>query len=135
MLYGGEQIWPAYLSLISEKKMLRARALEFLDNTLAAEVRRDVFAAIDDTPKAEKLERAHKQYGIVVKSKREVLGGFLEPEVEGDSDDTALAAAALYAAHQEEVPGLENEIRDLAATAVDPFVKETASWLVSRLGL
>lgn len=135
LLYGGEQIWPAYLSLVSEKKMLRARALEFLDNTLAAEVRRDVFAAIDDCPRAEKLERAHKQYGILVRSKREVLGGFLEPKIQGDSDDTALAAAALYAAHQEQVPGLEDQIRDLAATAVDPFVKETADWLVSRLDL
>ena len=108
---------------------------QFLDNTLEAEVRRDVFAAIDDCSRAEKLERAHKQYGIVVKSKREVLGGFLEPKTSGDSDDTALAAAALYAAHQEEVAGLEDEFRRLAATAVDPFVKETANWLVDRLDL
>jgi hypothetical protein len=46
-----------------------------------------------------------------------------------------LAAAALYAAHQERVAGLEDEIRKLARAANDPFVNETAVWVAGRLNL
>jgi AAA family ATP:ADP antiporter len=135
LLYGGEQMWPAYLSLISDKKMLRARALEFLDNTLEAGIKRDVFAVIDDCPLAEKLQRGANQFGVRVKPKPATLGGFLDASGAPESDSSALSAAALYAAHQEQVQGLEVEVRHLAESATDPFVKETAVWIKGRLDL
>ena len=135
LLYGGDQMWPAHLSLISDKKLLRARALEFLDNTLDTEIKQDAFAVIDDCPLSDKLERAASQYGVVVQSKVATLKGFLRAEGEVESDTAALAAAALYAAHQEQVPGVEKGIRHLADEAVDPFVQETAAWIKRRLDL
>ena len=135
LLYGGEQMWPAYLSLISDKQMLRARALEFLDNTLESDIKRDVFAVIDDCPLGEKLERGATQFGTRVAPKPVALMGFLEGSGQPESDSAALAAAALYAAHQEQVPGLERGLRHLAEAAADPFVKETAVWIKGRLDL
>ena len=135
LLYGGDQMWPAYLSLTSDNRLLRARALEFLDNTLEAELKPDVFAVIDECPLDDKLERGATHFGVEVQSKPATLNAYLKADGEPESDTAALSAAALYAAHQEKVPGLEAGIRRVAADAVDPFVKETASWIMRRLDL
>lgn len=135
LLHDADQIWSAYRSLTSGQKMLRARALEFLDNTLVALAKRHVFAVIDDCPLSDKLERAERQYGIAVESKPETLRRFLVAAGETDTDSGALAAAALYAVHQERVRGLEDEIGRLVGNARDPFVRETAVWIADRMRL
>jgi hypothetical protein len=133
LLYGGDQMWPAYVSLTSGNKLLQARSLEFLDNTLESQIKQEILGVIDDSPFAEKLQRGAREYGLRVVAKADLLDTFLRPEGEPESDTAALAAAALYAVHQERVPGLENGIRRVAAAAVDPFVGETASWIMQRL--
>ena len=135
LLYGGDHMWPAYLSLTSDNRLLRARALEFLDNTLEASIKRDIFAVIDDCPLDEKLQRGARYFGIRVQSKLATLDTYLQAEGEPESDTAALSAAALYAAHQERVPGLEAGIRRVATDAIDPFVQETATWIMRRLDL
>lgn len=135
LLYGADQMGPAYLSLTSDNRLLRARALEFLDNTLEAAIKFDVFAVIDDCPLEEKLRRGGKQFGIEVRSKAATLDAYLEAQGQPESDCAALSAAALYAVHQERVSGLEAGIRQVASEAVDPFVQETASWIMRRLDL
>ena len=135
VLYGADQMWSAHLSLTSDNRLLRARALEFLDNTLDTDIKPDVFAVIDDCALGEKLDKGAKAFGIEVRTKAATLTGFLRPDGEPESDTAALAAAALYAVHQERVPGLEDKVRDVAAEAVDPFVEETATWIMRRLDL
>jgi AAA family ATP:ADP antiporter len=135
LVYGPNRIWPAYVSLTADSVMLRARALEFLDNTLEGEIKRNVFAVIDDAPLAEKLERAQRQFEIQVRSKTDTLKAFLRSEEVGDTDEAALAVLALYAAHQERESHLEKAIAGLQTTAVDPFVQETASWVAMRMGI
>ena len=63
------------------------------------------------------------------------MARFLVAKSEPESDAAALAAAALYAVHQERVPDREEAIRGLAERATDPFVQETAAWIVQRLDL
>jgi len=70
-----------------------------------------------------------------VQSKLATLDTYLQAEGEPESDTAALSAAALYAAHQERVPGLEAGIRRVATDAIDPFVQETATWIMRRLDL
>jgi hypothetical protein len=135
LCYGPDRIWPAYVSLTANRSILRARALEFLDNTLEGEIKRNVFAVIDDAPLGEKLERAKRRFGITVRSKTETLSGFLTSNQTGDSDEASLAVLALYAAHQERASGLDEAIASLQLTAVDPFVQETADWVASRMGI
>ena len=130
---GADKVWPAYQSFISDQSMLRARALEFLDNTLSGELKRLVFGVIDDCSLADKLERAQRDFQIEVKPMPETLRGYLVPETNGDPDAGSLTAAALYHVHQEQVTGLEAEIKNLVERAEDPFVKETAVWIADRL--
>ncbi len=135
LVYGPNRIWPAYVSLTADRVMLRARALEFLDNTLEGEIKRSVFAVIDDAPLSEKLERAKRQFEIQVRSKTATLTAFLKSKEIGDSDETALAVLALYAAHQDRESYLDEVIRSLQAEAADPFVQETANWVAMRMGI
>ena len=135
VLYGPEQIVPAYVSLTAEQPLLRARALEFLDNTLEGEVKRMVFAVIDDAPLDQKLERAASRFGIEGRSRVEVLTELMVSRQSGDTDEAGLAVLALYAAHQERQSGVEEAISRLRSTAVDPFVLETADWVALRMGI
>lgn len=135
LMYGADHMVPAYLSLTSANPLMRARALEYLDNTLDSEVKPTVFAVIDDCTLSEKLQRGEKLFSIEVRSKTATLGAFLRADGEPESDISALSAAALYAAHQERVPGLERGIKAVAQEAVDPFVQETAVWIMQRLEL
>ena len=135
IVYGPDRIWPAYVSLTAARSLLRARALEFLDNTLDGDIKRSVFSVIDDSPLSEKLSRARQQFGIPLRSKEAVLKGFMQSEQVGDTDEAALAVLALYAAHQEKQSGLERAIAELQAKAVDPFVQETADWVAQRMGI
>ena len=135
LVYGPDRIWPAYISLTSDLPILRARALEFLDNTLDGDIKKTVFAVIDDSPLAVRLELAQRHFDIGMVSKAETLLSFLRSEQEGDTDESALAVLALYAIHQEREPHLEGAIADLQSAAADPFVQETADWVAGRMGI
>ena len=135
LVHPAGEIWPAYLGLTGGDKMQRARALEFLDNTLEGETRRDVFAVIDDCPLAEKFARARRQFGVVVLGKSETLKRVLDLEERDDPEAGPLVAAALYTVHLEQVDGLESRVRDLASHAEDAFVRETAVWVAGRMDL
>ena len=63
-----EDVRAARCSLMSREPNLRARALEYLDNSLTGTLRRDVFSVIDDTPPEEKLRRARLHFGILMES-------------------------------------------------------------------
>ncbi len=135
LLYGADHMGSAYVSLSSDNRLLRARALEYLDNTVESSMKSAVFAVIDDCSLSEKLRVAASQFGVEVRPKSITLNTYLEADGEPESDTSALAAAALYAVHQERVPGLEEGVRGVAAAAVDPFVEETAAWIMQRLEL
>jgi HEAT repeat protein len=135
LLFGGREIWPAYRGLTSGEKMQRARALELLDNTLEGELKRHVFAVIDDCPMTEKFQRAKRSFGVRVRPLAETLDSYLTLRESDEPEAPALISAALYSVHMEEVSGLEQRVSSLAADAEDPFVHETAIWISGRLGL
>jgi len=134
-LHGGTEIWPAYRSLTSAEVMQRAHALEFLENTLDSVIKREVFEVIDDALLGEKLSRAATRFGFRVVSKRDTLRRYLELTVEEDPEAGAMISCALYTIHLEGVDGLEEDLRRLAETGVDAFVRETANWVGGRIGL
>ena len=135
LVYKASEIWPAYRGLTSRDKMQRARALEFLDNRLEGETKRDVFAVIDDCPMVEKFTRAKRQFGVSVADQTETLKHFLDLEELDDPEAAALISSALYTLHLEQVSGLEARVRDLAEHSEDAFVKETAEWVAGRMHL
>jgi AAA family ATP:ADP antiporter len=135
VLHGPDEVWPAYHSLLSDQKLERAHALEFLDNTLEGDVKRDVFAVIDDSLLHEKLARANRRFGVVVDNMAMTISHYLDLTVAEDPEASSLVASALYSIHAEQVRGLEGKVRILAEESTDTFVRETAIWVGGRLGL
>jgi len=135
VLHDPKEIWPAYRSLMSAEGLERAHALEFLDNTLEGDVKRDVFAVIDDSLLPEKLAAASRRFGVGVKDKADTIRQYLDLTEIEEPEANSLIAAALYSIHLEAVRGLEGKIRILAEESTDSFVKETAIWVGGRIGL
>ena len=128
-------MWAAYRSLLSGRGDLRADALGYLDNTLAGEVRRNVFAVIDDSPVEEKLRLAASQFDIPAVSRSESVARFLGGDGAGDAEGSALAVAGLYTVYTERMQELYPRIVQMFRETRDPVVRETAQWVAAQLQL
>ena len=133
LIHPPENIRPALHSLISGQPTLRANALEYLDNSLSGDVRRDVFAVIDDSPIGEKLRQARKEFGTRVQSRSDTLRLVLSGGVDGAEASSHLIVAALYAVRTSSEQGLTSEITALQDEDNDSFVRETAGWVAARM--
>ena len=132
LLHPPAHVWGAYYSLVSPESRRRGHALEYLDNTLAGEVRRDVFAVIDDQPFADKLVRARALFDLEPEPKVETLRRMIRAGADGGSEATYLACASLYTVHTGGVSDLYPDVEALCAGPADPFVGETAAWVARR---
>lgn len=121
----------AQRTMMADSGALRVHSLEYLDNTLEGDVRRDTFLVIGDTPLPEKMRRVRALFGIETTSKLEALEGLLSPG--GDGDRSALVAGALYTVRSEGITELLPRSETLAEESSDPFVRETAAWVVERI--
>ena len=128
-------VWAAHRSLTGGTSGLRSHALEYLDNTLSGDLRRSVFAVIDDQPLDEKLSAAAKHFGVTSTTKVAVLDRMLVEPEDGDSEECHLTLAALYAVHEGRIAELYDRVQSLVQNATDPFVGETARWVAVREGI
>jgi AAA family ATP:ADP antiporter len=133
ILFPPDDVWAAYRSLVSRRRALRVHALEYLDNTLTGELKRNVFAAIDDRPLPEKLGAAARGFGLSLPTRIQSV----ERLISGDSDASAvgLAMAGLHTIYAETITELYANVTALVADARDPLVRETAEWVARRLDL
>jgi len=135
VMYPPRDVWASYRSLTSHQLALRTHALEYLDNTLTGEVRRNVFSVIGDQTLEEKLHVAARQFGAVARSKSATLDRLLRDADEDGADENHLTLATLYTIHTDRVTELYDRVESLVKTAADPFIAETADWVAGRLGL
>lgn len=128
LVFPPEHIWAAHRSLGPNRKDSRAHALEYLDNTLEGDVRRDVMAVLDERSVEQKLDDVGLRLGVRRVSRSQVLGRLLTEEAEQESDECFLTVAALLAVHnageRERLPLVEQ-----LAGSKDAFVAETAAWV------
>jgi hypothetical protein len=129
-LYERGPIWDAYRGLY--QPALRPHALEFLDCTLSGDDKRAAMAAIDDAPVDDKLERAEQLFGIARGSRTATLRKHLVAADEQAGDPPFLAVGAVYAVFAEEIVDLYPAVESLCSTARDPFVLETAAWVMAQ---
>lgn len=135
LLHPAKDVWAAHQSLISGQAKLRANALEYLENTLDGELRRSVFAAIDDSTLHEKLDRARKMFEIPTRNRESALREILGMHTDDLEESANTVVAALYFIYTDGVSALRDDISDLLAEARDPFVQETSKWVCDRIGL
>lgn len=134
LIHPPRDIEATYRSLGSGQQALRATALEYLDNSLTGGVRRDVLAAIDDTPIEDKLRRAAQIFDISTDTPEDTLGRLLAPDPQFDPG-AVLTFAAIHAVYTERITDYYAAVRELSRTTDNPILRETAEWVVWRLGL
>jgi len=135
LIYPPRDIQAARRSIHHGARAVRASALEYLDNTLSGPLRRDVLVVIDDAPPTDKLERAAQQYGITVQSPEETIHRLLRVQPEEDPASRHLTFAAMHAIYQSKADQFEPLLRSLAQEGTDSLLRETAAWVLDRLGL
>ncbi len=119
--------------LLSGRSAARSLALEYLDNKLTGEVRRHLFAVIEDIPSSEKLHRAERLFAITVQPQQETLQELAASDGDGDPDRPALAAAALHAIYAKRILALYPLVGRVRDETADEFVRETADWVLERV--
>ncbi len=129
-----EDVRAARRSLLSREPNLRARALEYLDNSLSGTLRRDVFSVIDDTPPEEKLRRARLYFGVLMESPEATLDRLIQLDSRRDPAGRGIVLAAMHAVWSDEVVTLYGLVARMAENAEDPLVRETAQWVSARAG-
>ncbi len=129
-----EDVRAARRSLLSRQPNLRARALEYLDNSLSGTLRRDVFSVIDDAPPEEKLRRARLYFGVLMESPEATLDRLIQIDSRVDPAGRGIVLAAMHAVWAEEVASLYPLVARMAETAEEPLVLETARWVTARAG-
>ncbi len=133
LLYPARDIRAAEATLLQGPAALKGHSLEYLDNTLQGVVKRDTLLVVGDDPLAEKMRRAESLFGVRATSKVEALETLLSHTGEGDR--SKLVTGALYTVHAERVSELFPRSEQLAEESSDRFVRETATWVMVRIGL
>ncbi len=120
-------------SLLSGNSALHARALEYLDNTLAGTLRRDVFVVIDDSPADDKVQTGGQLFDVHVERREDTVRRLIDTDQTRDRDNRGLVVAALYWVWEEGADDLLPSVRRVASTSEDELVQQTARWVVARM--
>ncbi|MDX9856641.1 MAG: Npt1/Npt2 family nucleotide transporter [candidate division Zixibacteria bacterium] len=122
--YPPNDIYSAYLGIVSRKKALRASAVEFLDNLLRTDLKRMLLPIVDEDSVDSIIRRGREVTGTVITTRDEAMEYLIEGQ------DTWLRACAIYAAGPNVAQPVQDKI-NAACDDTDPVVKQTAL-LVSR---
>lgn len=117
--YTQKDIYGAYLGIISQRKDLRASAIEFLDNVLKKEVKRYLFPIVDSITVDSKIQRGEALFGLRIKDREAAVAYLIR------GSDPWLKTCALFTLRDHD----SEKLRKLAAECVgdpDPVVRETA---------
>ena len=133
LIHPPRDIRATYQSLLSRRPEGRAHALEYLDNLLDGDVRRSVFAVIDDLPIRERQRLAKRLFSLSPESVSETLRRLASSRPAGDADAAWVTAAALHYIHDRRLRQLFPTIRRVAENDGEPLVQETTAFLLSRI--
>jgi hypothetical protein len=123
----------AFRSLASRSPQLRARALEYLDNTLSGPLRRDVILVIDDAPATEKIRQAGQLFDIGMEDPEETIERLIRIDANANPGALALILAAMHAVLSESMSKLYSLIEEAKNQSQQPMLRETATWVLQRV--
>ncbi|RMH15313.1 MAG: MFS transporter [Acidobacteria bacterium] len=133
LLHPPRDVRAAWRGLCSAEPRLRAHALEYLDNLLAGDHRRLIFAAIDELPMDERLRRAGRYFAVAPASRGDTLRRLATRRPADDADAVWITAAALCYVHDRRLRELYPLIHEAAAADPASLVQETTAYLLARL--
>jgi AAA family ATP:ADP antiporter len=123
--YPPNDIYNAYLGIVSSDRERRASAVEFLDNVLGANLKKYLFPIIDQVSPDVTLQRGRDLFGVEVGSTEQAIVHLIRGR------DPWLRACAVYCCGD----GAGDEVRRAVEEArrdSDPLVRETAELVLSR---
>lgn len=121
LIYDPEEILAAYRGVLSGNTRLRGNAIEYLEHALAPDHRAMVVPLVDDSGDEARLRLAGQRFGIGFLSFEATLDAVLEGE------DQWLRNCALFVVGTRRERSLLPRVVE-ALSAMDPRVRETASW-------
>jgi AAA family ATP:ADP antiporter len=127
LLFAGPGLHDAYVGLRSSSGIVRANALEFLDNVLKPELRRLLVPLLDNHVSAdERIAIANQLVGAPLETAEQSITTLLA------SEDPWLRSCAVYAVGVLRLQGLEAELHRLEG-AGDPVLREGVQVALQRL--
>lgn len=119
LTYPPGDIHSAYLGIVSQRKALRASAIEFLDNLLSHDQKRYLLPILDDVPAETIVRKGVDLFGLNVGSREDALLALI------NGRNAWLISCAIYAAGQSSTAPVLARIKEIAGDD-DPVVRETA---------
>jgi AAA family ATP:ADP antiporter len=117
--YPPQDIYSAYLGIVSMEKDRHASAIEFLDNVVGKNVKKYLFPIIDRISESIAIQRGQELFGFEIDSRDSALIRLIE------GPDAWLKSCALYCVLETD----SEDVRKVARNALgdsDPVVAETA---------
>jgi HEAT repeat protein len=127
LLFRGAALHDAYVGVRSSNPIVRANALEFLDNVLKPELRRVLVPLLDSQVSVdERIELANRLVGAPLENAEQAVATLLA------SEDAWLRSCAVYAVGALQLHRLEGELRRFEGTP-DPVLREGVHAALQRL--
>ncbi len=127
LFFRGAALHDAYVGVRSSNPIVRANALEFLDNVLKPELRRVLVPLLDSqVTDDERIELANRLVGAPLESTEQSVATLLA------SEDSWLRSCAIYAVGALQLHKLEDDVRRFEGAA-DPVLRQTAQTALQRL--
>lgn len=127
LLFRGAALHDAYVGVRSSNTIVRANALEFLDNVLKPELRRVLVPLLDSQVSVdERIELANRLVGAPLENAEQAVATLLA------SEDAWLRSCAVYAVGALQLHRLEGELRRFEGTS-DPVLREGVQAALQRL--
>ena len=127
LVYSAQDMYHAYLGIVSTSKEVRASALEFLENVLERDTKELLFPLLDPVSEESARSAGYKLFGRTFRSWEEALQWLLEGR------DPWLRACAINCVHPASSAALIRAVGDLQEDP-EPLVSETARMVIGRVG-
>lgn len=126
VIYPSKTMEVVFISLHADSAVARANALEVLDNTLSARLKRLILPLVDDTPMADKLGVAQEVFGLCRSGAEDALTTLLD-------DPNAWVVACAVRHVSDRASSRDPAIARLVMhhlRSLSPVVRETTAWVV-----
>ncbi|HDY86881.1 MAG TPA: HEAT repeat domain-containing protein [bacterium] len=124
--YSAKDIFNSYQGIISNKEVLRANAVEFLDNLLSSNIKKYLLPILDqDSPQAV-IQHGQKLFNIRIETYEKALENLVR------GSDSWLKACAIYVIFDENNKDLIYIVKEVLNDS-DSVVRETAELITERI--
>lgn len=124
--YPPRDIYNAYLSVVSNQRIERAKALEFLDSLLSANIKKYVLPILDEISPEVTAQKGRELFKLGINSKEESLMALIKGK------NVWLKVCAIYSVTNTDSEDLTELVRQSLHDR-DPLVRETANLVLKKI--